>query len=402
MELSQKTKILFVLNRLVIGGQAIDTIPLIYHLKDEFDILVLHGRKEPDEEEALFLLEQYPGINTKKIKYFKRSINPFFDLLAYFIISKEIKKFKADIVHTHGFKPGLLGRIAAKNAGVPCIIHTFHGHLFHSYYNKFLSRMIMRVEKKLGSITTYIIAISNTQKNEFVNGYKLFNEEKVLVINLGVDENVFLSDYADNRISFRKKYLLKENDIAVGIIGRVVPVKNYELFVKVVGNFFKQNNTRVKFFVIGDGILLKWIREQLDKMNISWCNDNAPVASAYVVFTSWIPQISKAVPGLDIIILTSHNEGTPLSLIEAQICSKPVVATNVGGVKDTFIDGETGFLSNPGNDIEFSEKLSALVNDKSLREIMGTKAGIFAAQTFSKQKEITSFRTLYRSCKKSE
>ena len=398
MSSSRKKKIIIILNRLVIGGQALDTVPLIYHLKDEFDILVLYGQKEHDEEEALFLLQQYPGINLKKIKHFKRSINVFNDALAFITIYKEIKKFSCSIVHTHGFKSGFIGRIAAKAAHVPCIIHTFHGHLFHSYYNHFISKFIIKFERALGKITTYIIAISDTQKKELTEKYNIIPAQKITVIYLGVDENFVLQNNAANRNTFRQEYMLGENEVAIAIIGRIVAVKNYELFIKVVERTLKNTDAPVKFFVIGDGLLKAFIQNELDARNILWCNKNSFNKNAAVIFTSWISDISLAVPGVDIVVLTSHNEGTPMSLIEAQFFGKPVVATDVGGVADTFINGETGFLVPPDDAEIFWQKLSLLIQNKSLRENMHKKTFNFSKERFSKQKEIDSFKSLYKNC----
>ena len=118
------------------GGISNDIIPLAWYLKNDFDILVVYGEKETGEIEADFLLSQYPGINLKKIDAFKKSINPFNDITAYWQIRKIIKSFGCDIMHTHGAKSGFLGKLAAYHENVHCIVHTFHGHHFHSYYRK--------------------------------------------------------------------------------------------------------------------------------------------------------------------------------------------------------------------------------------------------------------------------
>jgi glycosyltransferase involved in cell wall biosynthesis len=188
--------------------------------------------------------------------------------------------------------------------------------------------------------------------------------------------------------------------VAIGIIGRIVPVKNYALFTEVAGNILLQTNTAVKFFVIGDGTEKQHVQRAMDKLGIPWCNENELAPAAPVIFTSWMPDVSCALHGLDIIVLTSHNEGTPMSLIEAQYCGKPVAATDVGGVKDTFLPGESGFLVPPGNAGAFTSKLLALITNSALRTAMGSRAAIFAQANFSKAKEIDSFRSLYNTCSK--
>ncbi len=395
-----KKKLLVILNRLVIGGQALDTIPLIYHLQEHFDILVLYGCPEKDEQEALFLLEAFKNIPLKKIIYFRRKFNPVRDILSFFSIFHAIRKFKPGVLHTHGLKSGFFGRTAAYLNGVPCIIHTFHGHHFHSYVNSFLSKSIVFYERAMAKITSKIIAISPTQKIELANTYKIAAPGKIETIRLGIEEKLFYDETAGKRMAFRRKYSLAANVVAIGIIGRIVAIKNYGLFVKIASSILATATAEVKFFVVGDGVEKQFVQGELTRLNIQWCGEGNLNNAAQVIFTSWLPEVSKALYGLDIIMLTSHNEGTPLSIIEAQFCGKPVVATNVGGVRDTFIDNETGFLVAPGNDAVFTEKLAMLVENNNLRSEMGKKAAVFAHENFSKTKEIDSFRQLYQTCNK--
>ena len=382
----------------MIGGQALDTIPLAYYLKNDFDILVLRGEKESDEEEAFFLLDKYPGLEIKKINHLKKSINPLHDLLALVQISKHIKKSGCTIIHTHGAKSGLLGRAAAKFAGVPCIVHTFHGHHFHSYYTRFLSNWLVRFERLMGRITTKIVAISAEQKDELINIYKIVPEKKIALIHLGVDTEFILANAAACRETFRKKYALDSNTVAIGIIGRMVPVKNFFLFVNVAAKLLPTTKILLRFFIVGDGVIKKDVQLHCSKLGIQWCNADNFKSTSSVIFTSWVADVATVFHGLDIVALTSNNEGTPLSLIEAQVCGKPVVATDAGGVKDTFINNETGFLIPQQNENAFAEKLSLLIEDSALRESMGRNGAAFAAKKFSKSVEVENFKKLYQTC----
>lgn len=391
-----KPKLLIILNRFVIGGQAADTIPLAWHLKNDFEILILYGEKEKDEIEPSFLLLMYPGILLKKIKYLKRSLNPFIDVLAFFHIFSVIRDFKPSIVHTHGSKPGLLGRLAAYISGVPVIIHTFHGHFFHSYFSKRISRFIAFLERSIGKITTRSIALSDSQKNELVSEYKIFPASKIAVIPLG-----FAFPNQENsealRESFRKKYSIKEEDVAIGIVSRIVPVKNHSFFVNVIAEILGSfTASPVAFFIIGDGELRKQVEEELSQKKVSFSNSTIDVKTR-VVFTSWLTNIPEVMNGLDIVTLTSLNEGTPLSIIEAQFFKKPVITTNAGGVKDSMKDGITGFLIRQNDITTFCEKLRLLIDNKELRSTMGKAGNKFATVTFSKHKEVTLTKNLYLS-----
>ncbi|HWB26122.1 MAG TPA: glycosyltransferase [Chitinophagaceae bacterium] len=394
-----KTKLLVIINRLVIGGQSLDTIPLLYRMREEFDILVLFGCRENDEMEADFLLEKFNGITLKPVPQFKRRFNLARDTSTFLSILKTIRSFKPAVVHTHGVKSGLFGRVAARVCRIKCVIHTFHGHHFHSYFSPAVSNLLVRYERLMAAITTKIVAISQEQQHELADIYKIAPISKIEVIRLGIDEALFQDAGGDKRIVFRKKYGVAAATVAIGIIGRIVPVKNYSLFVKVIAGILQHPAVDVRFFIIGDGLEKEQVQKELTRLGIGWREGDNDIVNIPVIFTSWVPEISKALYGLDIVVLTSHNEGTPMSLIEAQFCSKPVVSTNVGGVKDTFIDGETGFLVAAGDEAAFIEKLETLVTHEETRSAMGQKAAIFAREHFSKSTEIENFKLLYNTCK---
>ncbi len=392
---TEKPRLLIILNRFVIGGQAVDTIPLAWHLKDFFDILILYGEKEKDEIEPSFLLEKYKGLQLKKIKYLKRSINPLIDVVAFFYVLYAILKFKAHIVHTHGAKSGFVGRVAAWMAGVPVTIHTFHGHFFHSYFSKRVSGLIAKVERIIGRITTSAIALSTDQKTELVDVYRILPAQKIKIIQLGFafDENN--NDFALSRNAFRTGYGLQQNDVAIGIVGRIVPIKNHSFFVDAIHQLLSENMiNKPAFFIVGDGDVRQQVESELGQKNISF-NNSEITATNRVVFTSWLTDMYEVMKGLDIVALTSLNEGTPLSIIEAQFFKRPVVSTDAGGVKNTMRDGVTGFIVEKNDLSAFCKKLSLLIDNKELRAAMGEEGYKFAREKFSKQKEVTETKDLY-------
>ncbi|HYK44879.1 MAG TPA: glycosyltransferase, partial [Parafilimonas sp.] len=197
--------------------------------------------------------------------------------------------------------------------------------------------------------------------------------------------------------SFREKYNVDHDVIAIGIVGRIVPIKNLSMFVQVAASLRAITKTPLCFFVIGDGFLKKEIQKQCDSNKLIWTEDGPAAENASVIFTSWIDDIIPPILGLDIVMLTSHNEGTPMSIIEAQSCGKPVAATNVGGVRDTLIDEKTGFLVQRGDVQAMVKKIKLLVENPELRMQMGLKAMEFASSQFSKQAEIENFKKLYNS-----
>ena len=389
-----KPRLLIILNRFVIGGQAVDTIPLIWHLQNHFHILILFGEKEKDELEPDFLLEKYPGLSLIKIKYLCRSINPFNDFFAFIHVYKAIKNFKADIVHTHGAKSGFIGRLASWLCRVPVIIHTFHGHFFHSYFSKSMSGFIAGVERTVGKITTAAIALSNAQKEELAGKYKILPADKIQVIPLGF---AFDQDNDADRLrqDFRSRFGLQPNDVAVGIVGRIVAVKNHTFFVKVISKILTENvGSNTAFFIVGDGDLRKQVEDDLQKHNIAY-NNSGVTGTVRVVFTSWITDMYSVMNGLDIVALTSLNEGTPLSVIEAQFFKKPVISTDAGGVKDTMLHGISGYITGTRDVEDFTEKLLRLISDSELRMQMGKAGFEFASKKFSKKEEIRATKDFY-------
>lgn len=349
--------------------------------------------QQEDEQEFTDIPEYDDSIQFRKINTLKRSINPFNDVFAMITLYKTIKDFKPSIVHTHGSKPGVTGRLAAWFAHVPVIIHTFHGHLFHSYYNRFVSWFIIRLEKILARITAKLVVLGNAQQKEIVQQYKITRPEKIALIPLGINET-YCIDNSEGE-DFRKKYHLDENMVAIAIIGRMVPVKNHRFFIDVIDKF--KTNQQVKFFFIGDGILKNDLQEYFSVKGITW-SESVKNLSAKVMFTSWLTPVTPALHAMDIVVLTSNNEGTPLTLIEAQLCSKPVVAVNVGGVQDTFINEQSGFLIGTHNADAFADKLKQLIENKTLRVAMGEKGYFFAREKFSKQAEVAAFKNMYAQC----
>ncbi|MEP6844374.1 MAG: glycosyltransferase, partial [Panacibacter sp.] len=197
---------------------------------------ILYGEKEPDEKEASYLINNSEAIFFKKIPSLRKSINLVHDIQAYRSLCHEIKKTNCDIVHTHGSKSGFLGRLAAYKNKVPCIVHTFHGHLFHSYYNSFISSFIIRFERWMARLTTTIIAISERQGKELVDIYKIVPPEKLSVIHLGIDKAQFNEGSISEACKIKTKYQFEPGTVTIGIIGRMVSIKNFRLFVEIAAN----------------------------------------------------------------------------------------------------------------------------------------------------------------------
>jgi glycosyltransferase involved in cell wall biosynthesis len=378
-------RILRIVNRLNLGCPTYNVAFLTKYLPPEYETLLLAGQKDETEASSEFILEQM-GIKPRYISNMHRAINPLNDLKAFFEIKRIIKDFKPDIVHTHAAKSGALGRIAAYQCGVPVIVHTFHGHVFHSYFHPLKTKFFIQIERALAKISSGIIAISNIQKKELSQEFNIAPEEKFQVIQLGFDLEKFQQNTDEKRQKFRNEFNLDNDEIAVGIIGRLVPVKNHEMFLNVAAQILKQTDKKVRFFIIGDGEERKKIETTASDKQIDFIKEDFKNKKAALTFTSWIKEVDMALAGLDIVTLTSLNEGTPVSLIEAQAANKPIVSTRVGGIEDVVIENKTAFLSGKQEVSLFVSHLLKLIEEDNLRANTGNtgKEHVMKNYTFNR------------------
>ncbi|MES2513739.1 MAG: glycosyltransferase [Bacteroidota bacterium] len=387
------TKVLRIINRFNIGGITYNVSYLSKYLENDFETLLVGGPEEEGEDSSLYI-PQALGLKPRVLNQFQREINLKSDYKAYKEIKKIIKDFKPDIVHTHASKAGAIGRLAAIDCNVPIIIHTFHGHVFHSYFGKVKTGFYKIIERYLAKHSTAIIAISNKQKLELSETFKIAPKEKIHVVPLGFDLTKFTINKVQNRHEFREKYNLKPEQVAIGIIGRLAPIKNHSLFIEAIAHLKLQGFTNFKAFIIGDGDTRDVITGACEQFNVSWSND--PSALTDVIFTSWITNVEWALHGLDIVALTSLNEGTPVSIIEAQAAGKYVVSTNVGGIEDV-LHPECGLLSEiTDKHTFFSNLMTSCANHSQLVSI-SKKGEDWAIQKYSYTRLVSDMRQLYQS-----
>lgn len=389
---NRKPRVLRIINRLNLGGPTYNAAYLTRYM-DDFETLLVSGMHDKTEESSAFIVEQL-GLRPLYLPEMYRELNPFRDYKSYFKLRKIIDDFKPDIVHTHAAKAGAVGRLAAKHSGVPIIVHTFHGHVFHSYFNPAKTRMFLSIERYLARNSTKIIALSPKQQHELVDEFKIAPAEKFQVVNLGFDLHRFTEYQEEKRKAFRERYRLNDDEIAIGIIGRLVPIKNHSLFLKALKIVTNRTEKKVRAFIIGDGELRNQVEEEATALGIDCSNGERP---ATITFTSWIKDVSVCNAGLDIIALTSNNEGTPVSLIEAQAAARPIVSTNVGGIEDIVMPGKTALLCPKQNEQVFAEQLLLLVNDDEYRKSMSAHGKAFALNRFTFDRLCRDMTKLYNS-----
>jgi glycosyltransferase involved in cell wall biosynthesis len=393
-----KPRLLIILNRLATGGPALNTLCMAAALSNAFDVLVVAGEPNADEQPADYLLDQYKGFRFFKIATLRRSVLPAVDWRAYRQLKKIIHEFKPAIVHTHGTKPGVLGRLAAHRCKVPVVVHTFHGHVFHSYFSSFVSACIVQIERWLARYSTALIAISEVLQQELVHTYRIATADKVKLVRLGIDTALFHDQSGHKRRQFRTAFQLQDHTKAIGIAGRLVPIKQHRLFIDTAIALLQQQAylPELQFFIIGDGAEKQPLQHYIEQKGYSWqAAAEATSLTAPFVFTSWRTDMDVVFAGLDIVLLTSLNEGTPVSIMEAMAAGKPVISTNVGGIAELVVADETGFFGSTAEAL--STKVRLLLEQPALADRMGQKAAKTAEDRFSHTTEFVELSGLYNS-----
>ena len=393
------TKVLRIINRFNLGGPTYNVAYLSKYMSDDFETLLVGGAKDDTEESSDFIVNNL-GLKPIIVEDVIREIDFKNDYAAYQKIKKIIKEYKPDIVHTHASKAGTIGRFAASSCGVPIIIHTFHGHVFHSYFGKLKTLFYKTIERYLAKKSTIIIAISESQKQELVEIHKICTADKVKVIPLGFDLSKFQENILEKRKSFRSKYNLDEDEIAIAIIGRLVPVKNHALFLEAIKIVSEKTSKKIRAFIIGDGEEHQNIESKATELGISFVDGTKTNKKSLLTFTSWIKEIDVALAGSDIVALTSYNEGTPVSLIEAQAANKPIVTTNVGGIENVVLPNQTALLCANNNLVEFSGALLKLIEEEKMRLDMSENGWHHVKEKFHYTRLVKDMENLYLSLNK--
>ncbi|HYV91707.1 MAG TPA: glycosyltransferase [Chitinophagales bacterium] len=387
-------RILRIINRLNLGGPTFNAAYLTKYMSPEYETMLVAGMIDGSEASSEFVLEEM-GLKPVYIPEMYREIDWMKDRSAYFRLKKIIRDFKPDIVHTHAAKAGALGRMAAYACHVPVILHTFHGNVFHSYFSKWKTNVFINVERQLAKRSTRIIAISEKQKRELSEQFRICPAEKIEIIPLGFDLRKFSEDVEAKRKKFRDHYLVADDEIVISIVGRLVPVKNHKLFLHALKNVISQTQKKVRAFIVGDGEDRLAIESLSRSLQIDFADFLHEKKKATLTFTSWLKDVDEVYAGSEIVALTSLNEGTPVSIIEALAAGKPVVTTDVGGISDIMVNEKNGFIVNSNAQDAFTDALLKLVEDTALRGAMENFHGANTSERFSYVRLVNDMSVLY-------
>ncbi|MEA3346054.1 MAG: glycosyltransferase [Chloroflexota bacterium] len=377
-----KPKVIRVIARLNIGGPAIHTSLLTAGLEEEgFETLLVTGIPGQHEGDMSYLAQEME-IEPIVIPELRRNINPKDALIALFKLYRLLRRERPQVVHTHTTTAGLLGRLAAKLVGVPVILHTFHGHVLRGYFSPTVSKALTWIERFLALLSDKIVTVSEGQRRELAE-LGVAPLGKIIVVHLGFElEDILTCE--SHRGELRHELGISNDDRLIGIVARLTSIKNHRLFLQMA-KLVAEAMPQTRFLVVGDGEL----REELE----AYARDLG--LDERVIFTGWWRDLPRLYADLDVMTLTSINEGTPTSLIEAMAARVPVVATEVGGVPDIVADGKTGYLVRPGDAQGMAEAVIELLRNPKRAQEMGQKGQEAAYPKFAAQTLIANVKELY-------
>jgi len=365
-----------IIARMNVGGPAVQVSGLMRGFNsDHFDHRLYTGYCA--EDEADYLDTVATDVKAVRIQGFGRRVSLGGDLKAFIFLVYEIRDFKPHVIHTHTAKAGFLGRIASIISLRPSIrLHTFHGHLLNGYFGPFKRSLVVIAEKFLALFTHQLLAVGDKVRQDLLNA-GIGTKDKFGLMPPGLALR-FLPDRQESRITLT----LPAKSLHCAFIGRVTQIKRPDRFLDVVSEI-KKRGVILDFFIAGDGELLDMCRERIKREDLP------------VTILGWQSDIERVLSTSDIVVLTSDNEGTPLSLIQAGMAGLPVVTTNVGSVPEVVLDGVTGIVT--GLDVqEIADALEKLVNDKVLRTKLGAAAQEFTLSNFGVKRLVHDHEELYK------
>lgn len=372
---NERIRVMRIIARMNVGGPAVQVSGLMRGFDSiRFDQKLVTGFCAADESDYLETVAT--DVTATRIKGLGRSISPRADLAAFLQVVREIRTFRPHIIHTHTAKAGVIGRIASLVSGHRSVrVHTYHGHLLHGYFGKFKTSLVILIERFLALFTTKLLAVGKKVMDDLL-AVHIGNAKKFAVMPPGLQLGVL-----PTRVEACTTLGLDPSLRYCAFIGRITKIKRPDRFLDVVA-LINSQNTNLHFIVAGAGDLLEYCRERS-------ANEGLPVT-----FLGWREDIETVLAASDLVLLTSDNEGTPLSLIQAGMAKLPIVATRVGSIDEIVVNGETGFLTDLSPQ-SLADSVMNLVSSESLRHEMGAKAHNYTIQRYGVERLVKDHQQLY-------
>jgi len=383
----KKPKVLHIITRLIIGGAQENTVSTVEGLRrsSKYEVTLVSG-PPLGPEGSLAEEAKRKGIEPIIIPALRREINPVYDVIALRELFKLIKKGNYTIVHTHSSKAGILGRIAARMAGVPIIIHTIHGLPFDRYQKLILNRLYIWLERFTGRFTHKLIGVCDAMgEGAFKEG--VAPREKFLTVYSGIELEKFrFKEEQSTAEKIKKEFGISPDVPVIGKVARLFPFKGHNFLLDAIPLILKEC-PRTHFLFVGEGILKEKLIEQAGKKGIL---EN--ITFAGLVFPKRIPEMIAA---MDFVVHTSLREGLARVIPQAFLLEKPVVSFDIGGAGELVINGKTGYLVQPGDSINLAKRIVELLKDPAKVKRMGEEARKLAEPAFSADLMVGKIEQLY-------
>ena len=369
-------RVMRIIARMNVGGPAVQVSGLMRGFNSiEFDHRLYTGFCAADE--ADYLETVATDVKATRIEGFGRRVSLGGDVKAFITLVKEIRSFKPHVIHTHTAKAGFLGRIASVISLQPSIrVHTFHGHLLNGYFGQLKRTLVVIAEKVLAFFTHQLLAVGDKVRQDLLQA-GIGNAKKFGLMPPGLSIGQL-----PNKKDAQESYGLTFGVLHCAFIGRITQIKRPDRFLDVVSEI-NNRGVELNFFMAGDGELLEQCRERIAR-------EDLPAA-----VLGWQSDIEKVLSAADMVVLTSDNEGTPLSLIQAGMAGLPVVTTRVGSVPEVVLDGSTGIITNLEVN-EIADALEKLAKNAGLRATMVKAAQEFTLAHFGVERLVHDHEELYK------
>ena len=375
-------KIIHIITRLDKGGSADIVLKLSEELKKRgYDVCIISGlTTDPVADIEGFTKET--GIKIGVIPYLQRDINPLKDIRAFFYLFRFLRREKPLIAHLHTSKAGFIGRIAARLAGVKCIVYTTHGHIFYGYFSRLKTWLFISMERIASCFCDAITTLTEKEKGEFLS-LKIAKENKIIPVPNGLDISPFSKA---KRGIIRRELGIDDKTVLIGWIGRFEPVKGPDIFLSVCKKLHDMSDDGVMAVMAGDGSLFEDIRRQRDMLGLN----------KFLLLLGYRNDIIPLLADIDMLVLTSLNEGFGMVILEAMAAGKPVVAHNVGGVAELIVDNATGYMVKKGDIDAIVSHINDLIKNKDTYDSLSVNAYNMAIK-YSLSEMVNRFEGVYNS-----
>lgn len=377
-------RVLHLITRLIVGGAQENTLASVLGLRSKpgFDVRLLSGPTSGPEGSLQSQAERIPGLLTL-VPSLVRPIDPFRDTLTFFVLKRTFVRDRPDLVHTHSGKAGLLGRLAARAARVPFIVHTIHGPSFGPFQGPVPNAAFRSAERIAGRFTSHFVVVANAMAQQYLAA-GIGRPDQFTRIWSGFDLEPFL--LPRDALAIRAKLGLSPEHVVIGKIARLFALKGHDDLIEVAA-VLTPTHPQLRFLLVGDGSWRSRIETEIARRGLS----------RFFVFTGLVPptEIPELLCAVDMLVHLSRREGLARALPQAMAAGRPILAYDCDGAREVCLENRTGYLIQPGDLHTLAEHIRRLAADPAKRDILGTGGRRLACENFSVEKMVEDLAALY-------